>query len=57
MQAYACHGLAPSAAIFQNVLATLDKSSPPEAVLSWIAKMRDAGVQPDTGLQGPATSS
>jgi pentatricopeptide repeat protein len=42
------NNLRPTLAIYINVLSMLDKKSPPEAVLAWLARMRDAGFQPDT---------
>ena len=41
-------GFAPSQSICVNVLHALDKHSTPEAVLAWLARMREAGMQPDT---------
>ena len=41
-------GFTPSQSICVNVLHALDKHSTPEAVLAWLARMREAGMQPDT---------
>ena len=40
-------GFTPSQSICVNVLHALDKHSTPEAVLAWLARMREAGMQPD----------
>ena len=41
------HGITPSQSMHNNVLAAVSKSSPPEAVLAWLARMRDGSVRID----------
>jgi hypothetical protein len=38
------HSIAPTASMFNNVLAALARDGLPEPTLSWIARMRDAGI-------------
>ena len=40
LQACQTHSLQPSAALLNNILQAVSSASPPEAVLSWFAKMR-----------------
>ena len=47
LQACDVRKLQPSVAMYNNVLAALTKRGPPEAVLSWLAKMRSCGVALD----------
>jgi len=47
LRACESHTLQPTAALYNNVLAALAKRGPPEAVLSWLAKMRSCAVALD----------
>jgi len=42
------HSVRPSQALYNNVLATLSKRGPPEAVIAWVARMRESnGISVD----------
>jgi len=47
LKACGAHGVEPTAAMHYNVLGALSKRSPPEAVLAWLARMRDTKVKLD----------
>jgi len=38
------HGLTPNASVHNNVLGALSRRGPPEAVLSWVARMRASNI-------------
>lgn len=47
LQACAEHGLSPGRSFHNNVLGALSRAGPPEAVLAWIARMHDTGIEVD----------
>jgi len=47
LQACADHGLSPGRRIHNNVLGVLSRVGPPEAVLAWVARMYDTGIEVD----------
>ena len=47
LQRCTAHGLEPTAALHNNVLGAMSRSSPPEVVISWIRRMAESGVRLD----------
>ena len=47
LQRCSAHGLEPTAALHNNVLGAMSRSSPPEVVSSWIRRMAESGVRLD----------
>lgn len=48
LQSCAEAGIRPTAPMHHNVLMRLDRKGPPEAVISWFARMRHDGIMPNT---------